>query len=250
MLSFLQGFFRLTLDNVYRFACSALFWLAVASQSEGNSPLDQLGSALEWLTIPSTWLGVVQSWIMARAFAVGAFAALAGAVAAVFAASTFFSRAGSTVLISVAVLIQVGRGQAMAAFVCWALVVLIVVTFGADRTAKWFQHASPEWPKTAWLKTATLATSCGFAALYFLSPLGWMVSQDDKLARGSQVNPLVVTHADSSSPAGALPPDRLRSVAPPPPQRWTAQPVSPTQAAQPSAIRASRTPASTPGDRP
>jgi len=225
-LDFVERFFKLTLDNVYRFACSFLFVVALVSWGRTRSstpieylwqnqswfpgvltPTEQLAEVLNWLAIPSAWLTPVGNWLTDRDAVVGAIATMTLMVAVAFAsANDWRSRSGSIALLSVVVLIQVGRFTQVAMIVSIALFGLALFTGLAAQTAYRRGQREPRWTKTAWEKIGNVAMTVGLAAAYLLSPLGWLVSQESQShnVRGTLWNPLYVEQVERRRPTGAI----------------------------------------------
>lgn len=207
-LDFVERFFKLTLDNVYRFACSVLFVVALVACNRKESPIAQLGDLLDYLAIPSRWLAPVEGWIAQRWLVVGGVAVLALFVAIAFAAAhDWRSRSGSTALLSVVVLIQVGQGRWILPTVAGIIVGLALLTGFATFLANRFSWDRPEWTRTAWEQVTNVLISLALAALYLLSPVGWLISQESYNVRGSRWNPLYIERVERSGPTGAV---RLR----------------------------------------
>ncbi|QNE35540.1 hypothetical protein [Leifsonia shinshuensis] len=204
-LDFVERFFKLTLDNVYRFACSVLFIVALAAYAGNSTPLAQLGGVLDYLAIPSGWLASVGEWVAERVTVVGVVATLVLMVALAFAAaSDWQSRSGSTALLSIVMLAEVGQGASMFNALIVGLAGLTLVTWLATLVARRSGWDRPEWTGSAWERVANIAMTLILAALYFLSPLGWLISQEPYNSRGSRANPLYVERIERTSPTGAV----------------------------------------------
>lgn len=202
---FIQRFFKLTLDNVYRFTCSVLFVVAVVGEVQGQSPIEQLEALLSWLAIPSAWLVPVADWITERAGLVGFVGALVLLVAILFAAVDKDSRSGSTALLSAALLFEVGKAEQVEAAFAIAFISLVVVTGGAHLVTRRMGFASPGWTESAWERAANVFISLMLSAAYMLSPLGWLISQEPYAVRGSRWNPIFVEQTKPARPSGAAP---------------------------------------------
>lgn len=207
MVDFVERFFKLTLDNVYRFACSLLAAVAVLSINSKPSPIAGLVWLLDWLGVPSAWLVPVSDWIAARQDAVGVVASLVLFVAIVAAARTRFRRAGSTVLLSVVILAQVGLGH-------WVLIAAVagpaglwLASFLTVRTARQMHWTEPAWTASVSEWGVNVFEALILAVTYLFSPLGWLISQDFRAPRGSRQNPLHFEQVvpRDPMPTGALP---------------------------------------------
>lgn len=148
--------------------------------------------------MPSAWLTPVGDWVINRQYAVGTVASLVLFVAIVAAARTRFSRAGSTALLAVVVLTQVELGHLV-------LIAAVVVPTGlwlarllTIRTARRMSWTEPGWtaPVAEW--GVNVSEALILAATYLFSPLGWLISQESHLPRGSRQNPL---HIEQVAPA-------------------------------------------------
>lgn len=204
-LDFVERFFKLTLDNVYRFTCSVLFMVALVAYTRSTTPLAQLGGVLDYLAIPSGWLTSVDEWVAQRQSVVGMVATLVLMVALAFAAaSDWQSRSGSTALLSIATLTQVGEGTSTFTFLIAVVAGLAVLTGLARVLARRLGWGSPDWTSTAWERVANVLITLVLAALYVLSPLGWLISQEPYNSRGSRANPLYVERIERTSPTGAV----------------------------------------------
>lgn len=179
-----QRFFRLTLDNVYRFLCSVLFLATVVGWFVGNAPLVQAGVLLDWLAIPSAWLEPVAMWISQRGEVVGLIALLMLTVAVVFIlVSGIQSRAGSTALVSTALLTETGQllGVLISAGVLAVLPGLAALI--VNSLARRLGFSQPEWVSSVGIKYREELIALVYAAAYVLSPLGWLISQDRSTSR-------------------------------------------------------------------
>lgn len=145
MVDFVERFFKLTLDNVYRFACSLLAAVTVFA----IAPLEGLSQLLNWLAVPSTWLIPVSHWVAERQEAVGVVAALTLIVAVLASTNDWGSRSGSTALLSIVVLVQVGQGTRL---LTTALVVLAGLAITTGITAFFARRLgllTPGWAEVA-----------------------------------------------------------------------------------------------------
>lgn len=205
-IDFVERFFKLTLDNVYRFVCSLMFLVAVVGTKDGVLPLGQLRRVLDWLAIPAGWLTPVQSWIELRGEFVATVGVMTLLVALSFAAANGWkSRSGSTTLLSFVALFQTGRSLQL---LIWIVVVLALVAASTAITvvvAGRFGWGAPEWPRMVWECIGRVVGCTCFSALYFLSPLGWMASQEASRDRGTLWHPVYVKQIASSGPTGAKP---------------------------------------------
>ena len=186
-------FFKLTLDNVYRFACSVLFIAAVTGVFVQFTPIEQLIKLLDWLAIPSAWLVPVADWVAQRDIVVGTVAMLSLIVAIGFAiANDSRSRSGSTALLSITVLMQVGQAGPAFIGISLFLAVLVASTVLGGFLATRFGWGEPEWIQSVWEGLANLGGRMLLAAAAVLSPLGWLISRDVHDARGTRWNPIVI----------------------------------------------------------
>lgn len=205
-LDFVERFFKLTLDNVYRFACSLLFAVAFLCNREAAGPIARFTELLDWLAIPSAWLTPVAAWLADRQEAVGLIAALVLAVALIFSASPGWrSRSGSTALLSIVVLMETGWGGWLLGGLLAALALLALVTGIVSYISRRMNGYAPGWVKEAWEGVANASVTLFLAVCYLLSPLGWLISQESYVSRGSRMNPIYVEQIEDSGPTGALP---------------------------------------------
>lgn len=225
-IDFVERFFKLTLDNVYRFVCSLLFavallaWVRTADAQRSSqiaigqgaqsafvsvSPVDQLKGLLNWLAIPSTWLSAVGGWLSQRETVVACIAFLVLLVALVFAAAGGRgSRSGSTALLSIVVLAQVGQGATLLSMVAVFLVGLLVATGASYFLSRKKHERAPTWTSMAWATGGQILTETLLAAAYLFSPLGWLISQDRHNVRGTLGSPIYIEQADRRGPTGAI----------------------------------------------
>lgn len=228
-LDFVERFFKLTLDNVYRFTCSVLFIVALvawrraqstspieqlAQSSSGSSgvlsPVEQLAELLNWLAIPSAWLAPVDDWLTERQAVAGVVAILVLMVAVAFAAANnWHSRSGSTALLSIVILIQSGQLARVLIAAAIILACLILITGLAIFLASRLGWSFPGWLGTAWEKTGHVAVTLALAAAYLVSPLGWLISQEPYNLRGTRWNPLYIEQVERHGPMGATPRRKL-----------------------------------------
>ncbi|MDR4534091.1 hypothetical protein [Glutamicibacter sp. PS] len=206
-VEFVERFFRLTLDNVYRFACSLMFAVALVAITNQTLPLTQLAGLLDWLAVPSSWLVPVSDWLAERQVVVDWVAFLTLIVAVTFSlANDWRSRSGSTALLATAILFQgeFGWRTFAAAIIC--LVALMLVTGLAHALTSRLGIATPGWTRSAWSKVGNAVMTLAFAVLYLLSPLGWLISQEPHNSRGTRWNPLYIEQVERSVPSGAISP--------------------------------------------
>ncbi|MCP1428532.1 hypothetical protein J3D45_001030 [Microbacterium foliorum] len=205
-LDFVERFFKLTLDNVYRFACGLLFAMACIGYTQEDPPTAQLASVLNWLGVPTAWLTAVAEWIAQRQGPMAIVATLVLLVAVAFAAANDLrSRSGSTSLLACALLYQTGFGWWVAVGPLAALVFLALVTGGGRFVTSRLGFSSPDWPQHVWETVGHVVLAVALAALSVFSPLGWLISQEPFNARGTRGNPLVVEQLPSASgPSGAV----------------------------------------------
>jgi hypothetical protein len=224
-LDFVERFFKLTLDNVYRFACSLLFIVALVAWGRTQatsrieqlgqsgsatsgvlSPVQQLAELLNWLAIPSAWLRPVGTWLADRGAVMGVVAVMILIVAVAFAAANDWrSRSGSTALLSVVIMIQVGYFALILIISLIVLAGLVLVTCLGAVFANRLGWSTPGLIGAAWEKVANVAMTLVLAAAYLLSPLGWLVSQETHNVRGTRWNPLYIEQAERHAPTGSVP---------------------------------------------
>lgn len=203
-IDFVERFFKLTLDNVYRFSCSFIFVAAIAGSLMHAAPTAVIAKALSWLGVPSGWLGIVGEWIAARDIAIGWVSALVLTVALAFAATNGpNSRAGATALLSTALLYEVGRGPWLLTLAVWLLVGWVVFSASVQLITRRLQWGSPQWIIAVWEKIGLVSASVMIAFIYVASPLGWLISQEALDRRGSASRPLYVTRIAPHGPSGA-----------------------------------------------
>ncbi|RII41297.1 hypothetical protein DWB68_13215 [Galactobacter valiniphilus] len=202
MVEFVERFFKLTLDNVYRFVCSALLLAAGFGAGNGLKPLQQLGRALDWLAIPSEWTTPVGEWIAQRGFFVACVGVGGLMVAALFVTTGPLSRAGASVLLSVVIIGESGYAQ-------WLWVVLGIVAAGLVILAGWairdvlMRHGELSWEvQNVGRYVGAAARGLLLSVFYVLSPLGWALSQEYTDQRGSARNPLHVKAVEEHMPSG------------------------------------------------
>ena len=204
---FVERFFKLTLDNVYRFTCSLLFTVAlVAAYTREVSPIKELAGLLDWLAIPSAWLVPVSEWLAHRQLVVGFVATLALMVTIAFAAANdWHTRSGSTALLSIVILMEVGQGARAFTAAVIIFAVLAVVTGIVAILASRAGRNAPAWTLTAWEKVANVMKALVLAAGYLFSPLGWLISQEPYNVRGTRWNPLFIEQVKRPRRTGAIP---------------------------------------------
>lgn len=215
-LELVERFFKLTLDNVYRFTCSVLFVVALVAWGRGQftssieqlahspsgspgilSPVAQLAELLNWLAIPSAWLAPVDDWLAERQNVAGVVAILVLTVAVAFAAAnSWHSRSGSTALLSIVILIQVEQFARVLSAAAIAYACLILITGLAIFLALRRDWGFPVWLTAAWQKSGNVAATLALAAAYVFSPLGWLISQEPSNLRGTRWNPLYIAHLE------------------------------------------------------
>lgn len=180
-----------------------MLWVAVAGCSHGISPFGQLRQLLDWLAIPSRWLAPVEVWMAQREEFVAAVAAMTLLIAILFAAANGWrSRSGSTAILSVVIVFQAGRGFQLVLGIIVVLALVAVATILAIVLVHRFGWVAPQWTHAAREHVGRVVGCISVSALYFLSPLGWMVSQDVVDARGTLWNPLYVNWTEPSGPSG------------------------------------------------
>ncbi|MBF4636263.1 hypothetical protein ITJ38_17770 [Agreia pratensis] len=195
-IDFIERFFKLTLDNMYRFTCSLLFIISLVAHGREMSPVEQVVGVLDWLAIPSSWLIPVGEWVNLRQDVIAGVAFITLIVAIAFAAANdWHNRSGSTALLSIVILIQVDQE---ALVINSALVLVAILTLASGLTAVLCRRVGwgpPAWIESAWRKVAHIFMTLVLAALYLFSPFGWMVSQEPYNTRGSRRNPLFIEQA-------------------------------------------------------
>lgn len=194
----IERFFKLTLDNVYRFVCAVLFIAALSGASQDIGPLRQVARLLVWLGAPSAWVASVETWFAARAGALAVVSVLLLVIAVVFAMrDRWGSRAGATVLLALTALMQAGAISDVLAPAIAALAALMIVSLIAA-VVMWRGGSSfPEWLSHTWERVGNLGLSMVYAGAALLSPLGWLLNEDPSSTRGSQWNPVHVKRVDS-----------------------------------------------------
>ena len=175
----IERFFKLTLDNVYRFLCSVLFLSAVVGWFKGNTPSIQFGLLLDWLAIPSVWLAQASWWLTQREEVVGLTASLLLTVAVWFIlVNGLQSRAGSTALLSTTILAETGQ---LLGVVTSAGALAVLPGLGALIVRSVHRRVGspqPEWTSSVGTKYVEEMSALMCAAAYVLSPLGWLISQE------------------------------------------------------------------------
>ncbi|WP_341956142.1 hypothetical protein [Microbacterium sp. LWH13-1.2] len=203
-LDFIERFFKLTLDNVYRFTCSLLFVLACIGYLQGVPPTAQLASVLDWLGAPSAWLAAVGEWIAARQNVVAIVATLLLLVAVLFAAANDArSRSGSTALLACALLVEVELGWWIFTGALIVMASLALLTGGGLFLTRRLGWVEPDWPRRVWEPVGRVVVSVALASVYVLSPLGWLISQEPYNLRGTRLNPLFIAQVPKTGPSGA-----------------------------------------------
>lgn len=204
-LDVVERFFKLTLDNVYRFGCSALAAITILGYHDATSPIEGLTRLLNWLAIPSTWLTPVDEWVTERQMVVGIVAAMTLVVAIFATTNNWSSRSGATALLSIVCLIQVGQGARVFTITITVVVIFALVTGLSSLVARRLRREIPAWMQDAWEKVLNVAITLFLAACYVFSPLGWLVSQGSQNMRGTRGNPIYIDSVDQREPSGALP---------------------------------------------
>lgn len=205
MVDFVERFFKLTLDNVYRFVCSVLAAVTVFGFHDKTAPVDGLAQLLDWLAVPSAWLRPVDEWLSERQEAVAIVATLTLIVAVLAAIKNWNSRSGSTALLSVVILIQVGQGTRLLTTSLFALVALAIATGVLLLFVRRLGLDTPEWLEDSGKKVLNVGITLFLAAVYIFSPLGWLISQESPNSRGTLLNPVYIEQVRKRSPSGALP---------------------------------------------
>ncbi len=199
-------FFKLTLDNVYRFVCSVAFFVAVFGAAEDLLPSQQLSALLEWLGAPNVWVTPAARWISERDGFVAVAASLLLIVAVAFAsANTADNRSGSTALLAVALLCEAGRRVDVQVGAMAVIVAAVVVTGATALIVRRTGGGEPEWLRTVWAAIRRTAAALLVGAVHVLSPLGWLISQEPRNERGSRDRPLYVEQVRATGPTGARP---------------------------------------------
>jgi len=203
-LELVTQFFKLTLDNVYRFACALMFAVGLIGVHQQRSPLRQLSELLDWLAIPSGWLTPLGDWIALRQELVGAAAGLTLVLAVVSsAADSWHSRAGSTALGASVFLMEAGLGGPLLAAVGILSAAGVVIAIAAHVVGRLQWDLG--WYLTVRGKAANVLIAVFLACLSVFSPVGWLLNDDPFNSRGTRLNPLYVEHVDPIGPSGARP---------------------------------------------
>lgn len=203
-LDFIERFFKLTLDNVYRFTCSLLFLVAGIGYLQGLPPTVQLASLLDWLGVPYAWLTAVGEWIAARQNVLAIVATLLLLVAVLFAAANDArSRSGSTSLLACVLLVEVELGWWIFSGALIVVTSLALISGGGLFLTRRLGWAEPDWPRRAWEPVWRVVVSVALASAYVLSPLGWLISQEPYNLRGTRLNPLFIAQVPKTGPSGA-----------------------------------------------
>lgn len=201
-LEFVTQFFKLTLDNIYRFACALMFAVGLTGVNQQRSPLRQLSELLDWLAVPSDWLVPIGDWIALRQELVGAVAGLVLILAVISAsANSWHTRAGSTVLAASAVLMEAGLGSQLLALVGSLSVMGVIVAIAAHVAER--LHWDLGWYVTMRGKAANVLVAVLLACLSVASPIAWLLTEDPFNSRGSQLNPLYIEQVAPVGPSGA-----------------------------------------------
>lgn len=193
-----ERFFKLTLDNVYRFSSSLLFMVALLGAHKGSSPIEGLTWLLNWLAIPSKWLAPVGEWLTERQAAVGVVATLTLLIAIGFASTgRWLSRTGATALLSIVFLMQVRLGWQVfigAISILGVLVLISVLRLIVVRPMGWdaLSRVTSEGMGAVWEKVGNVLITLIVAVTYLISPLGWLISQEPYNLRGTSMNPLYI----------------------------------------------------------
>lgn len=178
-LDTVQNFFRLTLDNVYRFVCALFFFLAISSVSEGATPLQQTVRLLSWLAVPADWVGVVEAWLGERSDALISVSALALFIAlCACLAESWLSRAGATVLLAIGFLIQAGVLVQLLWVVGTLTAGLAVGIAAVSAVRHQLGLSATSWLSPVFSRLQNLAPSLLLALLGAFGPLVWLVGED------------------------------------------------------------------------
>ncbi|MFB8894098.1 hypothetical protein [Microbacterium plantarum] len=197
-------FFKLTLDNVYRFACGVTFLGAVVGALNELLPTEQLRAFMEWLGVPAGWLVSAGHWINERADLVALAAALLLIVAMAFAsANGVENRSGSTALLAVSLLLEAGRQAEVLLGIAATIAVAVTVTGVVMVATRRLDGSRPAWVDTMWGTIGRVAAALVAGGFYVLSPLGWLISQEPRNERGSPARPLYIEQLPETSPTGA-----------------------------------------------
>ena len=200
MLNFVERFFKLTLDNVYRFMCSILFLLAVLGCYLGTTPITQATMLLNWLEVPSAWLGRVAAWLGERQEVVEVVASGMLCVAVFFAfANDSRSRSGSTALLSFVLLAEIGRTMKVVSLLGILVFVIVAITIVVAVFARRAHKPFPGWMKNSLERPLKVVLGLVLAAFYVFSPLGWLIAQEPLGERGTRMKPLYVARLDSTN---------------------------------------------------
>ncbi|MDQ1122800.1 hypothetical protein [Microbacterium trichothecenolyticum] len=196
-LDTVQNFFRLTLDNVYRFVCALFFLLAISAGSEGVTPLQQTARLLSWLAIPADWLGVVEAWLGERSDALinvstlGLFIAFCACLT-----ESWLSRAGATVLLAIGFLIQAGAAVQFLWTVGTLAAGLAVGIVAVSAVRRRLGFSATSWLSPVFSRLQNLAPSLFLALLGAFGPLMWLVGEDRARAGETRSTPVHVSQVN------------------------------------------------------
>lgn len=205
-MDFIRKFFRLTLDNVYRFACALLFSVTVLGLFSHRSPIGQLGAVVDWLGLPSQWVSTIGAWIEIRREGIGLGAWFLLLIAVGFMANRHqFNRAGSTGLLAAVLLVQTGIIESVLWLFFFGLLCLTLLSGAVLLLSRRLDSALPEWPSLIWGWVGRVFRSFVEAIAYLFAPVVWLISEDFSANRGSFIDPIVVEVKDKRVPSGSLP---------------------------------------------
>ncbi|WP_295839121.1 hypothetical protein [uncultured Microbacterium sp.] len=196
-LDTVQSFFRLTLDNVYRFFCAFFLLIAVVAVSEGVTPLQQAAQLLTWLAIPAEWVGIAEAWLGERNAAlvivssVGLFVALGACLT-----ESWLSRAGATVLLAFGFLIQAGAAVQVLGAVGTLVTVALVGVVAISALRRKFGLPATNWLSPVASRLRNLGPSLLLAFLGVLGPFVWLVTEDQPRAGETRSRPVHVSRAN------------------------------------------------------
>lgn len=180
MLDVTERFFKLTLDNVYRFIASSIFVISLIGLRRQVSPTDQLATILEWLAIPTAWLTTVDQWLVPRQGILSIFVLCVLVIAIPFSIGhSWTSRYGATVILSSSIIIELDRIGLLGLL----LLIFIVrsvwsTTYFNNLYRKTYQHSKGDWSNQLGTEIWWLAKSIVYAVSCIFTPIAWLIGQD------------------------------------------------------------------------
>lgn len=206
MIDTVRKLFRLTLDNVYRFLAAVVGLTAVVALVARRSPLAQLEVQLSWLGVPSGWIESVSVWIDARSAAVAFVATLMLGISVwVASEGQWRRRAGATVWLSSALLIQTGWSASILGGIVGVPMVLGASAWLAHSVARRTGRSAPSWPAILGKRVANVIEVVVLSLIGALAPVFWLIGEEPDNALGSAWNPLHVRSlAELEASTGAV----------------------------------------------